>query len=364
MRPQRNTALDAMRGLTLAGMILVNTPGSRQYVYWPLAHADWHGYTPTDLIFPFFLFMVGVAMFFSLGRFNYQPTSEALLKIARRVLVIFGIGVLLNAFPFIAPLSELRLMGVLQRIALAYGLVALAVLYLPVRAFYWLIAILLLGYWALLYFGGGAEPYSLQDNVPGHIDRALLGSAHLWQGKGMPFDPEGLFGTLPATLNVMAGFLAARMIVSIQSIARQLRYLLTGGICLVLAGHVWDAWLPINKSLWTSSFALISVGWALLVLAGCVIVDNDGKRLLQPMRIFGRNPLFIYALSSLWVQIYFLIPLEYQGEQLNAYQFLYRLCLQLVANPYGASIFFAGAHVLLLWGVAYFLYRHRIVIKI
>lgn len=364
MRPQRNTALDAMRGLTLAGMILVNTPGSRQYMYWPLAHVDWHGYTPTDLIFPFFLFMVGAAMFFSLGRFNYQPSPEVLLKIARRVLVIFAIGVLLNAFPFVAPLSELRLMGVLQRIALAYGLVALAVLYLPVRALYGLIAFLLLGYWALLYFGGGSDPYSLQDNVLGRIDRALLGSEHLWQGKGVPFDPEGLFATLPAAVNVMAGFLTARMIASIQSIARQLRYLLTIGVCLVFVGHLWDAWLPINKSLWTSSFALISVGWALLTLGLVVILDSNGQRLLQPMRIFGRNPLFIYALSSLWVQIYLLIPVEYHGEHLNAYQFLYRLCLQLITNPYHASVFFAGAHVLLLWGMAYWLDRHRIVIKI
>lgn len=365
-KPQRSVALDAMRGLTLAAMILVNTPGSWSYLYPPLAHADWHGYTPTDLIFPFFLFIVGAAMFFALRRFDYKPSGEALLKLGRRVAIIFAIGLFLQAFPFNSPLSELRIMGVLQRIALAYGLATLAVFYLSTRMLYLFMAVLLLGYWAMLYLVGVGNAFSVENNLVTVIDRALLGSEHLWRGKGVPFDPEGLLSTLPATVNVLVGFVATRAIMQMTSLNQQLRNLLVGGIVLLAVGHFWSVWLPINKSLWTSSFVLVTSGWALLVLAAFVALcrTSAGVRLAQPLRIYGMNPLFIYALSALWVSCYFLITLEFAGQPMNAYEYLYQLCLALVANPYVASLLFAGTHVLLFWGIAYILYRKDIFIKI
>ncbi len=365
-KPQRSIALDAMRGLTLAAMILVNTPGSWGYLYAPLAHADWHGYTPTDLIFPFFLFIVGAAMYFALRRFDYSPSKDALLKLGKRVAIIFAIGLFLQAFPFTSPLSELRIMGVLQRIALAYGLATLAVFYLSDRLLYVAIAVILLGYWALLYTVGAADAFSIQHNVVTVVDRILLGDNHLWTGKGVPFDPEGLLSTLPAMVNVLAGFLATRWIMQMSGTGQQTRSLLLAGGVLLVVGHIWSLWLPINKSLWTSSFVLVTSGWALVVLAAFVAVCSSaqGSKLMRPLQIYGMNPLFIYALSALWVSCYFLVTLSFDGKAMNAYDFLYHVCLALVGNPYVASVLFAGAHVLLFWVVAYLLYRKNIFIKI
>ena len=364
--PQRSLALDAMRGLTLAAMILVNTPGSWGYLYAPVAHADWHGYTPTDLIFPFFLFIVGAATYFSLRRFDYRPGREALTKLAKRVLIIFAIGLFLQAFPFTSPLSELRIMGVLQRIALAYGLAALAILYLPRIGLYSVMAVVLVGYWLLLYAVGTADAFSVENNVVTVVDRALLGSDHLWHGKGVPFDPEGLLSTLPATVNVLFGFLATRWLVQTPEFSAQFRNLMLAGLGLLAAGYLWNVWLPFNKSLWTSSFVLVTSGWALIVLAlfTALCRSTGGARFAQPLRIFGMNPLFIYALSILWVTCYFLVSLEFDGQIMNVYEFLYALCLRVIADPYAASLLFAAAHVLWFWVIAYILYRKRIFIKI
>jgi len=362
---ERSFALDAMRGITLAVMILVNTPGSWGHLYPPLAHADWHGYTPTDLIFPFFLFIVGAAMYFALRRFDYRPSPEALLKLGRRVAIIFAIGLFLNAFPFNTSLSELRIMGVLQRIALAYGLATLAVFYMPGRMLYLLMALVLLGYWAMLYLVGAGNVFSVESNLVTLVDKAILGSDHLWRGKGVPFDPEGLLSTLPATVSVLVGFVATRLMMQAEVNQRLIR-LMVAGVILLAAGHLWSLWLPINKSLWTSSFVLATSGWALLVLAAFVALCRSqlGTKLAHPLRVYGMNPLFIYALSALWVSCYFMIGLEYEGHTLNAYEYFYQLCLATVKDPYVASVVFAGVHVLLFWGVAYILFRRGIFIRI
>lgn len=363
---QRNLALDAMRGFTLAAMILVNTPGSWGHLYWPLAHADWHGYTPTDLIFPFFLFIVGAAMVFALRRFDYRPGREVLTKLAKRVAIIFAIGLFLQAFPFNTPPSEWRIMGVLQRIALAYGLATLAVIYFSTRLLYVFMAIVLLGYWGLLYLVGADNAFGVETNVVTLVDRVVLGSDHLWQGKGVAFDPEGLLSTLPATVNVLVGFLATRWLTTRVTARDKLRGLLVAGVTLLLLGYIWSFWLPFNKSLWTSSFVLVSSGWALLVLGMFIVIceSGAGQKLVQPLRIFGMNPLFIYALAALWVTCYFLVSIAFQGQQMTMYQFLYELCLLVVADPYGASLLFAALHVALFWVVAYVLYRKNIFIRI
>ena len=203
---ERSLALDVFRGLAIAGMILVNTPGSWLHIYAPLRHAEWHGCTPTDLVFPFFLFATGAAMFFSFARTRCRPEPGVLRGIARRSALLVLIGVLLNAYPFLEPLSHWRIPGVLQRIGVAYALAALLILYCPGRWRYLVCLLLMLGYWWLLAAFGGQDPYSLESNLVRRLDLAILGADHLWNGFGVAFDPEGLLSTLPSVVSVVAGF--------------------------------------------------------------------------------------------------------------------------------------------------------------
>ncbi|HEY7883988.1 MAG TPA: heparan-alpha-glucosaminide N-acetyltransferase domain-containing protein, partial [Cellvibrionaceae bacterium] len=211
MAKQRFLSLDVMRGLTLALMILVNTPGSWSYAYGPLLHADWHGATFTDFIFPFFLFIVGSAMFFSWQRQAELSFASRSLKILRRTALIFLIGLALNAYPFTGDLDSLRILGVLQRIALAYCAAAFIIM-LPGLYRGIIALVLLLGYWALLNIS--SDPYSLAGNVVRQFDLWVMGANHLWTGKGIAFDPEGILSTLPAIVNVLLGFEAARVLIS------------------------------------------------------------------------------------------------------------------------------------------------------
>ena len=358
MAKQRYIALDAMRGLTLALMILVNTPGSWSYVYAPLLHADWHGATFTDYIFPFFLFIVGSAMFFSSRSQQGISYSERSLKIFRRTALMFLIGLLLNAYPFTGSIGELRILGVLQRIALAYCACAFIV-WLPVKARLAIGAILLLGYWALLNLA--ADPYSLEGSVVRQFDLALLGADHLWQGKGIAFDPEGLLSTLPSIVNVMLGFEAARVLIGSENKQRAQLQLLGVGIVCILVALLWHPLFPINKSLWTSSFVLLTSGAAILTLLALVQLEKFRAvtPVLKGFSVLGKNPLFIYILSIVWVKTYYLVSIE----GVSAYQYIYEQ-LTLVFNAYNASLVFALLHVALLWLIAWWLDRRNIIISI
>lgn len=190
LKSTRYYALDALRGLTIAMMILVNTAGSWSHIYAPLEHADWNGFTPTDLVFPFFLFVVGSAMFFSFSKINFTWSTEQGLKILRRTTIIFVIGLIFNAVLMENTLADIRIMGVLQRIALAYAAAAVLVLLVSRTTIYIIAAAILLGYWALMVMAGGNDPYGLESNIVTHFDVAVLGANHLWLGKGIPFDPE------------------------------------------------------------------------------------------------------------------------------------------------------------------------------
>jgi predicted acyltransferase len=356
---RRFLALDVMRGLTLALMILVNTPGSWNAVYAPLLHADWHGATPTDYIFPFFLFIVGSALFFSSRSRTAQPVSARLLNIVRRSALIFLIGVLLNAFPFTEGVATLRIPGVLQRIALAYLLAAPIALFVPGLWRGVIMAGLLLGYWALLQLG--EDPYSLQGSVVRQFDLWVFGAEHIWQGKGLAFDPEGLLSTLPSVVTVLLGFEATRILVLGASRWRSLGLLALGGVVLVLLGLVWHPWFPINKYLWTSSFVLLTGGAALLVLVALVLLESwpAVKPVYRGFAMLGKNPLFIYVLSIVLAKTLYLIPV---GEG-SAYQWLYASLAQWF-SPTNASLLFALLFVAVHWLVAWWLERKRIVISI
>lgn len=359
MTKQRFQALDVMRGLTLALMILVNTPGSWSYVYSPLLHADWHGATPTDYIFPFFLFMVGAAMVFSQRALHALSFSQQSTKIFRRTLVIFLIGLLLNYFPFTQDISTLRFLGVLQRIALAYCFAAWIVLYANQLWRLIIATALLFGYWALLQLS--ADPYSLEHSVVRQFDILVLGENHLWRGKGLAFDPEGLLSTLPAIVNVLIGFEVTRhLILSADKIKAQWQ-LLVAGVVMTGAGSLWHLWFPINKSLWTSSFVLLTSGVGVLVLLALVRLEAFTwiQGIYKAFTMLGQNPLFIYALSILWAKTLLVVNV---GE-VSAYQWLYNQLCQFL-DPYNASLLFALIPVAVLWGVAWFLHRKKIVISI
>jgi predicted acyltransferase len=283
--PARFLALDALRGLTIAMMILVNTPGSWEFVYPPFMHADWHGCSPTDLVFPFFLFVVGSAMYFSLQKVSMQLSPAIALMIVRRSAIIFVLGLIFNAV--LGGWEHLRIMGVLQRIALAYAIAAFIVLSLKRHHVYIIGAFLLVGYWLLLVIGGSDNPFNLTQNIVVKLDVALLGAEHMYNGKGVPFDPEGLLSTLPAVVNVLIGFELTRFLVAQQDRMKSLFILLILGLAGITLGLLWSIGLPINKSLWTSSFVIYSAGYFCIALALFVwLVDiKQFKRLAQPFII-------------------------------------------------------------------------------
>ncbi len=367
-KPTRFASLDAFRGLTIALMILVNTPGSWAHVYAPLKHAAWHGCTPTDLVFPFFLFIIGVAMAFSFRKFGYQGSLEAAKKVLRRTLLIFVIGLALNAYPFNQDFTTLRYMGVLQRIALAYGTAAFIVFYLSPRKIVITSSMVLIGYWVLLLVFANGDPYGLESNLVRRIDLRLFGAGHLWQGAGVPFDPEGILSTLPAVVTVLIGFLAGRGILAGDDPAAAARRLLGWGLGLVPAGLVWGLVFPINKSLWTSSYVLFTAALALILLSAFIYLleVRHIKRWSFPLVVFGMNALFAYVLSSLWVKtlVYLIRFHGTDGKGVTGYSWLYnRLFVPVLGYDVG-SLMFALAHIVFYGLLLLFLYRRNIFIKL
>lgn len=356
-------ALDALRGLTIALMILVNTPGSWNHIYAPFRHADWHGCTPTDLVFPFFMFIVGAAMYFSFSKTACQWTNEKGLKILKRTCIIFAIGLFLNAYPFNQSIENLRILGVLQRIALAYGMAAVLVLLLSQRGIYIASAAILLLYWLLMVLGGGEVAFALEGNLVTQIDKAILGDSHLWQGKGMAFDPEGLLSTFPSVVNVLIGFEIARWLTSQSNQWTVVQRLVIAGVVMLAIGYLWGLVMPINKSLWTSTFVVYTAGYFALTLAFFIwLVDiKKWNKIAQPLIIYGSNPLFIYALAAVWTTSYFLFQFEPPAN--NLYHLLY-LKLTGFLSPVNASLLFAVLHVLFFWCISWVLYKKRIFIKV
>jgi predicted acyltransferase len=273
---QRYYSLDVFRGATVALMILVNNPGDWSHVFAPLKHAPWHGCTPTDLVFPFFLFAVGNALSFVLPRLETAGTSATLIKIGKRTLLIFAIGLFLNWSPFIKwsgdllvfkywgdpmnPETGIRILGVLQRIALCYFFAALIIYFFKLRGAFWITALLLLGYWALCVIGNPTDPYSLSGWFGTDIDKKILGIPHLYKGEGLAFDPEGLMSTLPAITEVLFGYFVGHYIQEKGKNHEMLANLLIAGCLLVLTGYLWDLSFPINKKIWTSSYVLYTSG--------------------------------------------------------------------------------------------------------
>jgi len=378
-------SLDVFRGITIAAMILVNDPGSWSHVYAPLEHAEWNGWTPTDLIFPFFLFIVGVSMTLSFASRAARGVTRGLLAIhvVRRSLLIFAIGLFLNGLPFF-DLHTIRIMGVLQRIALCY--LAAGLLYLAtcrgstdadgkvrMRANIGAIAgvalILLVGYWALMTFvpvpGYGAGHLGKDDNLGAYIDRALMGG-HLWS-ESKTWDPEGLLSTLPAIATALIGILAGEWLRLERRGARKILGLVIAGTVLMVAGQLLHPYFPINKNLWTSTFVLFTGGFAMLLLALCYwLVDLRGwKKWAAPFLVFGMNAILAYALAAIVSETS--IDFEFagpggRGQTLHGW--LYNNFFIPHANPKNASLGFAVFFVLLILAPLWPLYRRKIFVRI
>ena len=357
MAGQRFYALDALRGLAIALMILVNTPGSWQHVYTPLLHAPWNGFTFADIVFPGFLFVVGAAMFYALRQ--QQLSTQTLIKIGRRSALLVLIGVALNIFPFTTDPAYWRFPGVLQRIGLCYGIAAVLVLMLPQVRVLWLALALLLLYWLIL-LTGSEQPYSLQHNAVRLIDLLVFGTNHLYQGFGIAFDPEGLLSTLPAVSSVLLGYYAATELAKRSAVSGAL-WLLKSGAAMVVAALILSQFWPVNKALWSGSYVLLSTGLLLWLLAGLVyLADIKAKKaMIAPLVIYGTNPLFIYILAWLWAVLLALIPF---GDS-NLYQQLFA-ALALMMPAKLASLCFALIHVLLFWWLSRVLYRRNIIIRL
>lgn len=380
----RYYSLDVFRGLTVALMILVNNPGSWSYIYAPLEHAKWHGCTPTDLVFPFFLFAVGNAMAFVMPRFLEKGTPFFLKKVLKRTLIIFTIGLLLNWSPFVKwdnnvlifkKWEDLRIMGVLQRIALCYCFASLIAYFTKPRVSILIGAALLLIYWALcLMPGSSSNPYSLSGFFGTQIDISILKTGHMYKGEGTPFDPEGLVSTLPAIVQVLLGYLIGCHIRQKNKDHRLLLSLFTIATVLIIAGLLWSPLFPLNKKIWSSSFVLYTTGLATLTIAALIFIiefKNYKGEITRFFDVFGKNPLFIFVLSGFLPRLLSLVRIadhrngDNQIIYLSPLGWLYEhICKPVSENLKNGSLLYALIMLLFYWSIVYVLDKKRIYIKV
>jgi predicted acyltransferase len=354
----RLSSLDAFRGITIAGMILVNNPGSWQHVYAPLLHADWHGWTPTDLIFPFFLFIVGVSVSLSLSKRMDRMDSPVSvhMKIIRRSLILFVLGIVLQLL-FRFDITNLRIPGVLQRIAICYLISALVYYKVGSKGRVVILVFLLAGYYLVMKFvpvpGYGAGVWDYEGNLCAYIDIKLLGG-HLYKPA---FDPEGILSTFPAIATTLLGTLAGDWLRSSKNVFQKSLGLLSAGILLTGAGLALHPVFPINKQLWTSTYVLFTAGAAMIFLGLCLgLMDGLGaKKWAYPFLVLGSNAIFVYAGSTVMVKALLAISL---------YSHIYRHFLVPLAGPLNGSLLFPLL-LLTFWVLVMIpLYRKKIYIKI
>jgi predicted acyltransferase len=370
----RLRSLDVFRGATIAAMILVNNAGDWGKTYRPLLHAPWHGWTPTDLVFPFFLFIVGVAIPYAFAaRLERSGGDRGALhrQILRRGLLLFGLGLVLIWYPFYTvDWTVARVPGVLQRIAVVYVLAALAWLHLSARTRGVLLVALLAGYWLAMTRlpvpGHAAGDLSPQGNLAAWVDERLLG-AHVWRYAPGPADPEGILSTLPALATALAGLFAGDWLRSSRDAGARLRGLLLAGAAATAAGLLFGRAFPINKNLWTSSYVVFTAGAALLLLGAIHWqVDVRGReRWARPFVVLGTNSIAAYAASSLLARTLGVVRLSTaDGSRTTLHRWLYaRLCDSWLPE-YVASLSWALGFLALCWLGAAWLYRRRIFIKI
>ena len=387
---ERLLSLDTFRGLTIALMILVNNPGSWAHIHPPLRHAKWHGWTPTDLVFPFFLFIVGAAMALSFGRRRDQGAerSDLVRKVLWRSLWIFACGLLLNAYPFGLPLNaaaaadfslesvaehfeNLRILGVLQRIALCYLAAGLAVATFSTRRHLIAFTAVCLVVYEMamrlpLVSGWGAGSFALENNLVRWLDLQLLGANHLWNGAGVPFDPEGFLSTLPAIATTVSGYFAGCFVRDRKPESGPAARLAAAGALAAAAGLLLGLWEPVNKQLWSSSYMILTSGLATVSLALCwYLVDGRRwRRWAVPAIVFGSNPLVVFVGSGLLARTLGLLRVPDTDGSVSVQRWLYTHAFEPAAGEVNGSLAHAIAHVLLWLAITGWLYRRRLFLKI
>ena len=356
----RLVSLDVFRGITIAGMVLVNNPGTWSSIYWPLEHAEWNGWTPTDLVFPFFLFIVGVSITLAFARRVEEGSvkRDLYLKVIKRTAIIFGLGLFLNGFPYFQ-LGTIRIAGVLQRIAICYLIASLIFLTTKARTQF-LIAVALLIIYCLVMTRFAAPGYAPGDltkegSIASFVDRVLLGQ-HIWK-QGKVYDPEGLLSTFPAVVTTLCGIFTGNWLRSERKpVEKVVGMFVAGAVCIAL-GWAWNPFFPINKALWTSSYVLFTAGLALQFLALCYwVIDIHGyRRWAWPFEVFGVNALALFVGTALMVKVMALFKV--QG-------WIFRNLFLTWAAPINASLAYAIAFILLWLFLMWLLYRKQIFIKV
>ncbi len=406
---QRYYSLDVFRGATVALMILVNNPGSWSYIYSPLKHAPWHGVTPTDLVFPFFLFAVGNAMAFVMPRMEAAGDATFWRKVIKRTLLIFAIGLFLNWWPFArwqndqlllngwtwtnseGKLMGVRILGVLQRIALCYFFAAVIIYYFKSRGAFLAGLILLLLYWLFCVLGNPSDPYSLAGWAGNDIDKAILGEVHMYRGEllnGKPyvFDPEGLMSTIPAIVQVIFGYLVGVYIIkkgkeqqennfnTSVGIYQTLTGLFIAAVALLFTAYCWSLTFPVNKKIWTSSYVVLTTGLAIAVLS-TLIYAIEVKKIkgwwTRFFDVFGKNALFVFALSAFLPKGLRLIRIpngvnaQGQPAYVSPWNWIYEKVYKFIPGaPELGSLAFALTVILFMWAICYWMDKKRIYIKV
>ncbi|NDV81015.1 acyltransferase family protein [Bacteroides sp. 51] len=381
---QRLLALDVLRGITIAGMILVNNPGTWAKIYAPLGHAKWNGLTPTDLVFPFFMFIMGISTYISLRKYNFEFSTSAAWKIIKRTVVIFAIGLGIAWFSLacrtwnslggeeltfwtrlwesVWNFDRIRILGVMPRLALCYGATALIALTMKHKNIPYLIATMLVGYFLVLLFGKGFE-YN-ETNILSIVDRAVLGVNHMYKDNGI--DPEGLLSTIPAIAHVLIGFCCGKLLMEVKDINDKLLRLFLVGTILTFLGFLLSYGCPINKKIWSPTFAIVTCGLASSFLALLVwIIDVKGyKKWSRFFEAFGVNPLFIYVMAGVVSIILGNIRVPHGDGMISLHGYAYSVILQPLLGDYPGSLAYAVLFIAFCWAVGYVLYKKKIYIKI
>ena len=373
---QRLLSLDFFRGLTVAAMILVNNPGSWGHIYLPLEHAEWHGCTPTDLVFPFFLFIVGVSIAYAMGSKKDDPAShkKTLFKAFKRALVLFGLGLILSIFPrnfedfdLINALQHVRIPGVLQRIGVVFFIASFLFLKLSTKNIYRTFILILFGYWLLMVFvpvpGVGYANLEKETNLGAWLDRTILTEAHLWKA-AKTWDPEGILSTLPAIatglFGVLVGIYLRRKDVEVGT---KMAWLFSAGAVAVLLGLLWDLEFPINKALWTSSYVLYTGGLAtiFLALSYWIIDANHYNRFTKPFVVYGVNAITVFFVSGLLPRLLNMIKIK---PETGALTWFNQTFFTPYFSPINASLAYAIFVVLFFYVILWVMYKKNIIIKV
>ncbi len=402
--PQRFLALDVFRGLTICFMIIVNTSGNYETTFPALLHATWNGFTPTDLVFPSFMFAVGNAMSFVMLKWTDKSTGYVVGKILKRTFLIFLLGYLMYWFPFfrpdesghlaLSPISETRIFGVLQRIALAYGMASLMLYFFKTRTTVIITCIILLLYWLIMYYFGGqviypdvhatallnpdpyglhTNPYGIDSNAVFKLDTWLIGKQHMYAdnygGRDISFDPEGFLSTFPSIGNIVAGYVVGKYIRRKGNTYEGLTKLLLAGFALLVIAHFWNYVFPINKKIWTSPFVLHTVGLDCMILSLIIYIIEFRKKTNWTyfFEVFGRNPLSIYLFSELMATLFFMINVQ---PGINIYSWLFLNVFGFITSfmgmigPYTGAFLQAVFYMFLCWCFGYFLDKKKIYIRV